>query len=207
MLVDVYNEVKELEVLRELKICACGRRQRELAFADTTHRIAFFSAGVVESLEEVRRKRKDCVFIIANPSSYEELRKFTSSKLVDFICTNCVQLDEVSVREARKNSISFLFSLSPLRDLHKKEMIEALRLILDNIFIVYKANGFFSFASFAKNLYDLQGYYHIYSFLKVVGIPNPKYYLFEVPMKIAEKNIKIISGKSPARGVEILGFK
>ncbi len=154
--------------------------------------------------------REKFILVCAHGGDYQINRAACEDSRVDVLLHPELErrdngLDEYCLKKARENNVAIGINFRHVLETHRKHRVSILRNISENIRLCQEMDVELIVTSCAKSIWEVRDPRALASFLNVLGMDLGRAIKStELIEKIVEKNEKILSGKIPVKGVEVI---
>ncbi len=202
--------VKSFEQAKEV-------RKSFKSFVEEHHELKIFSCAVLkpDSAGELKKcikaLRERVVLLAVYGGDYEINRKACEDSRVDILLHPYLErkdcgVDEYCLKKARENEIAMGITLHYILNAHRKHRIALLQNIAELLRLCHELRCPVIACSFAASIFELRDPRAAASLLNVLGYELDKAIkaVSSFPRAVVERNLKILTGKIPLRGVEVV---
>lgn len=187
------------------------------SFVEEQNNLKIFSCAVLklnsagELKKCIKTLRERVLLLAVYGGEYELNRTACCDSRVDFLLHPYLErkdcgVDEYCLKKAKENEIAIGITLHYILNVHRKHRIALLQNIAELLRLCHELHVSVIACSFASSYFELRDPRAIASLLNVLGYELGKAIeaVSAIPEFIIEKNLKILSGKAPVRGVEVI---
>ncbi len=159
----------------------------------------------------LKKARENVELVIVRSSDYAIIRAACEDSRVDVVLTPYLERDDAGIdvyciRKAKENNIAFGISIRELFLTHKWERVEIFKNLTDMLKLCNEKNAQIIACTCAKSIFEVRAPRDIVGLLLALGAKQELAFaaVKDTPYAIIQKNLGILSGKYPVKGVEVL---
>lgn len=164
-----------------------------------------------ELKEMVNKVRDEVLIIIVHGGDYNINRAACENPKVDILAHPELErmesgLDEACLNAALENEVKIQINFREILYSYRKPRSYILEHIAENIELCNQLKVPMILCSGAQSIWDMRDPRELVAIANVLGMDLPKAFsaITDIPQRIIEKNKKILEGKAPSKGIEVV---